>query len=132
MQDRPTAVELLEAVERFLEKDVVPVLQGPKQYHARVAANVMRILAREITLEEGHARAEWQRLGRLLGEESPAPQTLAVVAQEVRRRNETLCARIRHGDADAGPWRGEVLAHGRRTVEEKLAVAKPEMNQGQL
>ena len=39
MNDRPDAVELLRAVERFLEGDVVPALDGVHRFHARVAAN---------------------------------------------------------------------------------------------
>ena len=35
MNDRPTAEELLRAVERFLERDVVPRLEGVPKFHAR-------------------------------------------------------------------------------------------------
>ena len=126
MQDRPTFRELLEAVEHFLERDVVPALAGPKQYHARVAANVMRILARELELGPASSKAEWQRLDSLLGAE-PAPDDVRKFAAAIERRTRDLCGRIRSGDADRDPWRREVLAHVRRTVEEKLAIAKPEM-----
>jgi hypothetical protein len=126
MQDRPTFRELLEAVEHFLEKDVVPALAGPKQFHARVAANVMRILARELELGPASLRAEWRRLDSLLGVE-PMPDDPTKLAEAMERRTLALCRRIRSGDADRDPWRGEVLAHIRRTVEEKLAIAKPEM-----
>ena len=124
MQDRPSARELLEAVEQFLERDVVSALEGPKQFHARVAANVMRILARELELEPDFLRAEWQRLNELLGGESAVDDALL---SAVKRRTRELCERIRRGDADAQPWRSRVLAHVRQTVEEKLAIAKPEM-----
>ena len=63
MNDRPAAVELLRAVEAFLERDVVPNLAGPRQFHARVAANVVAMVAREIETEEGHLLGEWERLG---------------------------------------------------------------------
>jgi len=33
VNDRPAAVELLRAVEAFLERDVVPNLAGPRQFH---------------------------------------------------------------------------------------------------
>jgi hypothetical protein len=125
MQDRPSARELLEAVEQFLERDVVSVLEGPKQFHARVAANVMRILARELELEPRFLRSEWQRLNELLGGEAPVDDALVPAA--VQRRTLELCERIRRGEADAQPWRSRVLAHVRQTVEEKLAIAKPEM-----
>ena len=46
MNDRPTASELLRAVGRFLEREVVPELEGPRRYHARVAAHVVAVVAR--------------------------------------------------------------------------------------
>ena len=126
MQDRPTIRELLEAVEHFLERDVVPALTGPKQFHARVAANVMRILARELELGPDFAVAEWGRLDSLLGSE-PMPSDGAELAEAIARRTCELCGQIRAGAADEDPRRREVLAHVRRTVEEKLAIAKPEL-----
>jgi len=73
VSDRPTAEELLRAVEHFLETEAVPALQGPARFHARVAANVVAMVAREIETEAGHAAAEWARLGRLLGDDAPLP-----------------------------------------------------------
>jgi len=52
MQDRPTSSELIEAVQHFLETDVVPALDGPKKFHARVAANVLGIVRRELQAED--------------------------------------------------------------------------------
>ncbi|HYB12842.1 MAG TPA: DUF6285 domain-containing protein, partial [Myxococcota bacterium] len=77
MNDRPDAGELLRAVERFLEVDVVPALDGVHRFHARVAANVVAIVARELETQEGHLRSEWEGLSRLLGDASPLPETLA-------------------------------------------------------
>ena len=74
MNDRPSSVELLRAVERFLENDAVPSLSGPRRYHARVAANVVAIVAREIETEEDHLRGEWDRLGRLLDLDEARPR----------------------------------------------------------
>ena len=48
MQDRPTADELLAAIERFLEEEIVPNTPGSRGFHARVAANSIRILRREL------------------------------------------------------------------------------------
>jgi hypothetical protein len=127
MNDRPTAIELLHAVRGFLEKDVIPALEGPKQFHARVAANLMSILAREWELEEDHLRAERQRLVELLAPDTAEPETRSALRADVRRLTETLCKRIRAGDADHGPWRAAVLAHVRQTVADKLAVNDPGM-----
>jgi hypothetical protein len=125
VNDRPSAEELLRAVRRFLNDQVVPALSGPARYHARVAANVVAIVAREIETEESHLRGEWQRLGQLLtlaGE--PAPDRDALRAG-VTERSRELARRIRTGDADSGPWRDQVMAHLCCTVDDKLDVARP-------
>ena len=45
---RPTARELLDAVRGFLLDDVVPGTTGRISFHARVAANVIAIVEREL------------------------------------------------------------------------------------
>ena len=125
MNDRPTGVELLRAVERFLEQEVVPQLDGPRRYHARVAANVVAIVAREIEMEEAQLESEWERLGALLGLREQRPEARDALRDAVRARTQTLAERIRRGDADAGAWRAELIAHLRRTVADKLVVSRP-------
>jgi uncharacterized protein DUF6285 len=125
VQDRPTYTELLEAVQAFLENDVVPALEGPKKFHARVAANVLAIVRREIESTDAQCRAEWERLDRLFGTAEAPPADRVALRERLRARSEDLCARIRRGDADSPPWRSAVLAHVRQTVIDKLAVANP-------
>lgn len=125
MNDRPTAQELLGAVQRFLQEEVVPQLEGPLRYHARVAANVVGIVAREIETEPAHLDGEWKRLGELLEDPTLAPGDSESLREGVVSRTGELVRRIRAGEADAGPWRERVLAHLRATVEDKLAVARP-------
>ena len=124
MQDRPTVHELLEAVERFLTDELVPQLEGRGKFLARVSANVVRIVDREIALEQTQCDREWRGLDALLGAE-PMPQGREAVREEVARRTETLSEKIRAGEADAGDFRAMVLAHLRATVREKLAVSDP-------
>jgi hypothetical protein len=126
MQDRPTAIELLDAVRGFVERDVIPALDGTAKFHARVAANVLAIVARELALDEAQLVAEWQRLDALL-DPAPLPAGTAERRAALRARTETLCARIRDGEADAGPFRDAVLAHLSATVREKLAIANPKL-----
>lgn len=128
MQDRPTAVELLDAVRAFVERDVITALDGTAKFHARVAANVLAIVARELALEEGHLAAEWQRLDELLGA-APSPADPATRRAALGARTEALCERIRAGDADSGPFRDALLAHLAATVREKLAIANPKLVQ---
>ncbi len=126
MNDRPTAVELLDAVRRFLQEEVVPELEGPRRYHGRVAANVLAIVARELETEEQQLGQEWARLAQLLDAPGAAPATRAALREGLRARTDELVRRIRAGEADAGPWRQAVLAHLCATVDAKLAVAKPQ------
>jgi hypothetical protein len=125
VNDRPTGVELLRAVERFLEQEVVPQLDGVRRYHARVAANVVAIVAREIETEEAQLLSEWERLGALLELREQRPDARDALRDAVRARSQALAERIRRGDADAGTWRAELIAHLRRTVADKLAVSRP-------
>ena len=50
MQDRPTAAELLEAVADSLDGEVLPVVDFTVQHKVRVAANICRIVIRELQL----------------------------------------------------------------------------------
>ncbi len=48
LHGRPTARELLEAVRGYLTDDVMPNTSGRLSYHARVAANMLAIVEREL------------------------------------------------------------------------------------
>lgn len=125
MNDRPSAAELLAAVERFLEETAVPGLDGPARFHARVAANVVRIVARELATEEVHLAREWDGLAALLGDDAEPPAARAELHEEILARNEALVRRIRAGEADTGAWRAALLEHLARVVADKLDVAQP-------
>jgi len=125
VNDRPTARELLEAVESFLRDEVVAALDGHVKYQTRVAANVVGIVAREIGCEDRHLSGEWQRLGALFDDSSPPPSDREQLRAGLREKTEKLVERIRAGDADDGPWRDAVVAHLKQTVADKLEVAKP-------
>lgn len=126
MQDRPTALELIDVVREFLEAEVVPALDGRRRFHARVAANVLAIVGRELAGEEDALRTEWRRLAAL-GDDPGAPLPAGAAAARVAIRDATaaLADRIRRGEVDAGPEAAAVRAHVRATVREKLAVANP-------
>jgi len=124
MQDRPTYDELLAAVERFLDDEIVPNIEGSRRFHARVAANVVRIVRRELANEEEHLGREWTGLDALLGP-AERPSSRAAFLEALAARSEELCERIRGGGADNGPFGEAVLAHARRTVRDKLLVTNP-------
>ena len=124
MNDRPSASELLEAVEQFLETEVVPALSGKLKYNARVAAHVVGSVRRELACDDEHLQGEWQRLDGLEGRPLPLPGTQAGLRDGIRERTEALVERIRAGEADAGAFREAVVAHLRETVADKLEVAR--------
>jgi ethanolamine utilization microcompartment shell protein EutL len=124
MQDKPTATELLDALAVFLRDEAAPRLEGALRFKALVGANVAGIVSREIALGAAQDRAQHARLVALLrGGDSPAE--VHDLAAAVRDLSFELCRRIDAGEADSGPWREEVLAHLRATVDEKLAVDHP-------
>ena len=124
MQDRPTYDDLLALIERFIDSEVVPNLGGARGYHARVAANALRMLQRELASEDAQLEREWKGLDELLGP-AERPLSRAGLREALAARNEELCERIRRGDADAGRFVEAVFAHVRETVKEKLLVTNP-------
>jgi hypothetical protein len=117
MPDRPTALELLEAVRGFLESEVAKTAPDPRlRFRALVAANALSIAARELVLDQASAAAEARTFRDLLGN---APSG-APPAEEARSLAAELCRRIRAGNAPAG-----TLGAVRGVVENKLAAASP-------
>jgi hypothetical protein len=119
MQDRPTHDELLGAVERFLRDDVMPNIAGARAFHARVAANAIGIVRRELALEDEQLAREWAGLDALLGR-AELPSGRAALREAIAQRNAELCDRIRAGDASDA-----VVAHVTQTVRDKLLVTNP-------
>jgi len=128
MQDRPTTVELLEAVREFLEGHVVPRLtERGVRYRTLIALNVLRIVEREVPGREARLRAELAALADLLDRPREAPPAdAALLEARVQEANRELGERIRSGAADAGPWRARVLAHVGAMVDEKLGINDPQ------
>lgn len=104
--DRPSGAELGEAVREWLEGDVATATTGRVRFHARVAANVLGMLERELRLGAGHAEAHARRLAAL------------GVADDAE-----LAASIRAGAFD--DRFDEVRSAVWSTVRDKLAVAHP-------
>lgn len=86
MREEPSLAELVAAVAGFLREKVMPNVDGGLQFHARVAANVLDICAREITTGTGAEARELGRLRKLLQADGSAADL-----------NAQLCAAIRDG-----------------------------------
>ncbi|AEV70883.1 hypothetical protein MycrhN_0240 [Mycolicibacterium rhodesiae NBB3] len=101
---RPTAAELVAAVADFLDNDVRGATDGPVNFHARVAANALRIVERELL--DGPAADVADALDAL---GYPDERALAIA--------------IRAGELDDRPH--AVLASLRTIVRRRLDVAHP-------
>ena len=130
MQDRPSPVELIEAVRDFLAGEVAPALADRGlRYRMRIALHVLGIVAREVPDEEPRLRAEREALLSLLDlPPSAPPGDSRLLRAWVLDANRTLCERIRSGAADTGPWRERVLAHLQHVVDEKLQGSNPDFS----
>ncbi len=61
--DQPSMRELVEAVRDFIENKAMPELKGHTAFHARVAANALGIVARELEHGPQSAQDEKARAG---------------------------------------------------------------------
>ncbi|MTA53716.1 MAG: hypothetical protein F2958_02120 [Actinobacteria bacterium] len=104
--DRPSAVELLEAVREWMEKDLMSGIEPRLQFHTRVAMNVLDIVSREIAMGADQLQSHAELLASF-GVESDAE----------------LSQQIRSGDHDNGLL--EVLERLRPVIEDKVRVANP-------
>jgi len=124
MQDRPTYDELLAAIEHFLDTEIAPNVSGARAFHARVSANAIRTIRRELAAEEEHLAAEWAGLDALLGA-AEMPVGHAALRAAIRERNRALSAAIRDGLDDDRLH--QVYAHVRATVRNKISVSNPDL-----
>lgn len=104
--DRPSGAELAEAVREWVAGDVADATSGRVRFHARVAANVLAMVERELRSGPAHAAAHARRLA-----------ALGVVDDG------ELAAAIRAGRLDERF--DEVKAAVWASVRDKLAVANP-------
>lgn len=125
MAERPTKRELLEAVQKFLERELLPGLEGVQRFYTRVSVNVLGIVLRELALEGEQRPAQYARLAALLGRHAPAPTAPEALDRAVEDLERELVARIRAGFGDAPDERQRLLAHLRATAAERIAVSNP-------
>jgi len=102
----PSLDELLVAVQEFLEAELMPATSGQTQFLTRVAANVLAMSVREVTLGPQQQIPHAERLARL------GATSTAQVAYDVR-----------HGRYD--DREEELVNFLAETVRDKLQVANP-------
>lgn len=104
--DRPTASELIESVREWLERDVLPAVEGRLSFHTRVAMNSLDMVIREIDSHETDDK-----------DHAAVLESLGVVSDE------ELAIRIREGGFDSD-LTGLVTALT-PVIENKVRVANP-------
>jgi len=104
--DAPTAIELLEAVREWIDREVIAATDGRLRFHARVASNVLAMVEREIELGPAQAAAHDARLAQL-GVADDAELAAAIRERRFDDRAEELRSLLAQDVAD------------------KLAVANP-------
>jgi hypothetical protein len=83
MQDPPTVAELLEATVAFLREVAVPQLSAHASFHARVAANALDIVKRELELRPAAEREEHVRLRALLQADGSLEELNALLSRRI-------------------------------------------------
>ncbi len=112
MHDQPTPIELVGAVEDFLRAVAMKQLEGHAQFHARVAANALAIVKRELELGPDQNEAELERLRDLLGQDG-----------DLETLHRALCRRIR--DNELALDDEALVAHLWASTLGKVAVDQP-------
>ena len=112
MQDEPTPIELTKAVADFLRNDITPLISGHQAFKLRVAINILDLVTRQLTREEGSDAREVERLRGLLGIDGP-----------VAELNRVLADRIASGELDLAT--SGLAEHLWATTMDKLAVDQP-------
>ena len=112
MHQRPDPQDLLEAVALFLREQAMPLLPGHAAYHARVAANALDIVRRQLQLAPAADADELLRLRSLLQRDG-----------NLAELNRLLCERIAAGEI--GLHTPGLAEHLWSTTLDKLAVDQP-------
>ncbi len=103
---------MLDAVIAFLRDSAIPALPPRAAFDARVAANALELVRREVSIGRAAEITERARLVALLGTEG-----------DLRTLNAELAARLAEGRLD--PASPAVARHLWATTLEKLAVDQP-------
>jgi hypothetical protein len=90
VQDPPNIAELLDATAAFLRDVAVPQLSGHGSFHARVAANALDLVKRELELRPAAERDEHARLKTLLRTDGSLEELNALLSRRIADGELTL------------------------------------------
>jgi hypothetical protein len=112
MQDQPAPDEILAAISAFLRDEVVPAAETHLAFQARVAANAIDLVRRQIEFGSTGEQAELARLQTLLGRSGTLDDLNTGLADAL-------------ASGAAGLATPGVTEHLRATTLEKLRVDQP-------
>jgi hypothetical protein len=125
MNDRPSAVELVNAVRQYLESELLPTLTDPRlKFQTLIAANVLSIAEREWQTEDANLADEFVHYVWLLKQDHRL-YDLKDLRADVQALNKFLCEQIRNGDYDEPARFASLAKELRPFIERKLQVANP-------
>jgi hypothetical protein len=112
MQDQPRPEVLVSAIADFLKREILPITEGARSFHLRVALNALDLVTRQLNLAGKSDTAEAERLEMLLGRQG-----------SLEYLNRALCDLIASGEFTlATPG---LKDHLWATTMAKLAVDQP-------
>ncbi|EMM76057.1 DUF6285 domain-containing protein [Leptospira santarosai] len=125
MQDKPTSADLLEAIQDFLMKEVLPQFKDKEllSYKTLVSWNMLGVVSREIRSGEEALDKELGRLVELLDKNSVFPSTLNEKKKLAHDWNMELLDRIRKEKLSSENSR--YWNHVKETVKEKVEITNP-------
>jgi hypothetical protein len=144
MQDKPTSTELLEAIQDFLMKEIMPTVKDKDllSFKTLISWNMLGVIIREIKQEEPLLSKEFSSIIPLLGEKeknllsqnpklsnfninSPDLSELSLIEKKeiLLKANELLAKTIR--EEKILPSNKEVYHHIMETLKDKLSISNP-------
>lgn len=87
MHDKPEPQEILAAASEIIRGSLLPALPPELAFNARVLANALDLVARQITEPESTAADDHARLSLLLGEDGPEDELTAELARRLESRD---------------------------------------------
>lgn len=84
MLDDPRGVDMLESVSKLIRDLLIPKLAPEAVFQARVAANAVDLVVRELRTGERLEQASRDRLRALLGHDGPLPELEAELSTRIR------------------------------------------------
>ncbi|MCG9873549.1 MAG: DUF6285 domain-containing protein [Leptospiraceae bacterium] len=144
MQDKPTSTELLEAIQDFLMKEIMPTVKDKDllSFKTLISWNMLGVIIRELKQEEPLLEKEFSSIFSLLGDygknllsqnpklsnsniNSPDLSELSLIEKKeiLLQANEFLAKTIR--EEKILPSNHEVYHHIMETLKDKLSISNP-------